>query len=294
MEIKGIMAEGLNGHASKIKVYPLLTHALKKWTAVSFSAMPQTGRQLQRKLENLRAIKDVLRARAAELGGYRIEVTFTGVWEAIKENVEIWCTPYGLHGLVRHSLEHEGGLSLTMSCRLGVPLQRKLIPMEEYFAKIDERLAHMPSTPTLQALGSKRIPEKWQKKYCKLVNAFGWNSGYSSKFAPKITHHADQEQGEMDLADDQEVGVAAVDGQQAAMDLANEDGAAAADQPEGMDPALPQLLRVINHSKGKGRKCTHYRNGGQTKAFDTEEELFEWAWQEHGPAWRSVFRLNAL
>ena len=81
---------------TRIKVYPLLTHALKKLTKVNMSNMPTSGAALWRRLTGLRGLLGQLRAQEDKLGGYRMEATFTGRWSEWHQAASVVCTPEGL------------------------------------------------------------------------------------------------------------------------------------------------------------------------------------------------------
>lgn len=89
------MREG-DGSITRIKVYPLLTHALKKLTKVNMSWVPSNGTKLWRRVAGLRALLERLRAQEDKLGGYRIEATISGTWSRWREAADCVCTPEGL------------------------------------------------------------------------------------------------------------------------------------------------------------------------------------------------------
>lgn len=302
IEVKGVIAGDFNGHVSKIKVYPLLTHCLKKWTDTDFSGMPTSGRALERKVTNLQGFLKELQSRAKELGGYRMEITFTGAWEEMKSRVLAWCTPQGLTGLVR-VLAGLGFLDTTLTnlCRLGLTLHRKLVPLMDYFVYIGERFDKMPTSEEMRGYYNEGIPKAWQRRYSKLVNAFGWNSGFTSKFASRVRHvrrhNEDEGDGEEELEEEGEE-LAGSDAE--APDIGDDRDAEAGadpDQPGGAgvwDQAMPQLLRVWNQSKNPKLLCARGRDGGQSRAFYTREELWAWIWEKDGPSWRQRYRLTSF
>ncbi len=90
-----------NGEVRRIKVYPLLTHALKKYTDMNLGMLPFTGRQMERKLLALQRLKSTLEANQGDLHGYRIEITCRGSFERMHQALDFFCSPRGLAAYVR-------------------------------------------------------------------------------------------------------------------------------------------------------------------------------------------------
>ena len=101
VEVKRICYSDEFGEVRRVKVYPLLTHALKHETHLYLGAMPYTGRQLERRLLHLQKLKTHLQTVQPLLGGYRIELTCHGIWEKMQSSVDFFCTPEGLARCVR-------------------------------------------------------------------------------------------------------------------------------------------------------------------------------------------------
>lgn len=96
VQVKREFTKDFFGSFRKVKVYPLLTHVLKTLTDVNLGFMPGTPSQLRSKLTALRELLRKLEARQEKLGGYRIEVTFCGEWDRMKEVASVICSPEGL------------------------------------------------------------------------------------------------------------------------------------------------------------------------------------------------------
>ena len=96
MEMNKRLKLGMLGTITKIKVYPLLTHALKKLSTVNMRYMPMTGHELDYRVRGLRKLLETLQQRPHELGGYRMEVTVSGVWSQVRDVANGMCTPEGL------------------------------------------------------------------------------------------------------------------------------------------------------------------------------------------------------
>lgn len=277
------------------------------------------GGQLRYRVGELRALLDVLRTRPAELGGYRMELTVSGVWSKIRDVVNGLCTPQGLtrcvaHGLgIMHDYSHHGvyhvlyvcgnmhdqylEVSLTMPS-IGITLLRKTIPVEEYFANIE---AHFDQMPTQADMRSQKgtIPLTWQKNYGLLVNAFGWNSGRTSKHAARWRgvginddeDHTGDANGEEHIPND----VAGMD-----VDPTHAEAAAAGEAVEIRDQdatlqqgrdLLTQDLKALIHPKRPDRHCAQWKaSGGVTKSFPTLDELYDWVWQKFGATWRDELK----
>ena len=98
--MKRILSDELEGTFVKVKVYPRLIHVLKTITRANLGAMPTRGRQLERKLGVLQQLLERLEMVRDSLHGYRIEVTFRGNWDALRDQASFICSPAGLERYV--------------------------------------------------------------------------------------------------------------------------------------------------------------------------------------------------
>ena len=169
------------------------------------------------------------------------------------------------------------------------------MPIPEYFAKIEACFAEMPTQQKMQ--GMKRLGKKWQRRYARLVNAFGWSHGHTGRLAKATTRlreeHAEDDgeavAGELLVAADAEEGY----GEGASLASSGEEPMEEElDPADPIDPLIERFLRVWQQSRNAKLVCGRRNNGGQTKGFKTLGELYLWVWSTEGVGWREEFMLK--
>ena len=210
-------------------------------------------------------------------------------------------------------------------------LRVKMIPVEEFFGNIAKLLKEQPSYEKLRRrMRSKdTIPKKWRIAYAKLVNAFGWNNGQTSKWASrtlpqskprpagKLIRHdlleepEEEEEEVVHAFDDADAAPAdedelhgdqeGLDSDGHGVDLASLAGSAEASaSPVGAGSDQDDLIRSISarlalfqHPRAKSKWCARYlKTGGWTQAFVAKNDLFAMIADEYPGAWSKLFVLQ--
>ncbi len=150
-------------------------------------------------------------------------------------------------------------------CSAGLPLLRKLIPVEAYFDNIEQRFAKMPSG-TERNRRKHTLKDAWRGSYAKLVNAFGWNSGFTSnwaqrtRFPPRVWIPSPAAEGG---CDDLPEGMCLVDDEQQAEMVPSL--AALTDPDDSWPHDMVQNLRTWTHPRNPKKLCARWVGGGLTK-----------------------------